>query len=176
MKIAIIGYSASGKSTFAKQLSNHYQIPKLHLDTVYFKANMEIQDKALTEKTIRQFMNQDDWIIDGTYRYLVNERFDACDQLFIFDFNRFTSFFGLIKRYQIHKHKQRDTMAVGNPEKLDKSFIKWILWDGRKKNSKELFKKLAQKHERKVTIFKSRKDVKKYLIKIQYQGSLDYTG
>lgn len=176
MKIAVIGYSASGKSTFAKQLSNHYQIPKLHLDTIYFKANMEIQDKSLTETMIRNFMNQDDWIIDGTYRYLVNERFDACDQLFIFDFNRISSFYGLLKRYHKHKHTQRDTMADGNPEKLDLSFIKWILWDGRKRNSKELFKNLANTYHHKVKIFKNRKDVKKYLLSIHYQGSLEYTG
>jgi adenylate kinase family enzyme len=176
VKIAVIGYSASGKSTFSKKLSNHYHIPKLHLDTVYFKANMEIQDKSMTENIIRTFMKQDNWLIDGTYRYLVNERFDVCDQLFIFDFNRFISFFGLIKRYQKYKHKQRDSMADGNPEKLDISFIKWILWDGRKRNSKLLFKSLAEKHHDKVIIFKSRKDVNKYLLKIGYQGSLDYTG
>lgn len=36
MKIAIIGYSASGKSTLAAYLSKHYQIPCLHLDKLRF--------------------------------------------------------------------------------------------------------------------------------------------
>jgi len=36
MKIAIIGYSGSGKSTLAVQLSNHYSIPKLHMDRLLF--------------------------------------------------------------------------------------------------------------------------------------------
>ena len=176
MKILIVGYSASGKSTFAKKLASHYHIPVLHLDTIYFKANMEIEDKSLTESTIRTFMKQPHWIIDGTYRYLVLERFEACDHLFIFDMNRFSSFFGLLKRYQMYKHTQRDTMAEGNPERLDVSFIKWILWDGRKKNSKELFQRLKDTYKDKVVVFKHIKDVKRYLLSIGYQGSLEYTG
>lgn len=174
MKISVIGYSASGKSTFSKKLAQHYNIPKLHLDTIYFRASMEIEDKLDTEQKIRTFMTQSDWIIDGTYRFLVPERYDMCDQLFIFDFNRFKSFFGLIRRYIKYRKKQRDTMALGNPERLDLSFIKWILWDGRKKNSKDLFKSIALKHKDKVVIFRNRKQVKKYLLQINFKGSLGY--
>ena len=36
MKIAILGYSGSGKSKTAKKLSTHYNIQVLHLDTVQF--------------------------------------------------------------------------------------------------------------------------------------------
>jgi adenylate kinase family enzyme len=174
VKISVIGYSASGKSTFSKKLAQHYNIPKLHIDTIYFKASMEIQDKLDTEHKIRTFMTQNDWIIDGTYRFLVQERYDVCDQLFIFDFNRFKSFSGLIRRYFKYRNKQRDTMAIGNPEKLDFSFIKWILWDGRKKNSKELFKSIALKYPHKVVVFKNRKQVRQYLRQIEFKGSLDY--
>lgn len=175
MKISVIGYSASGKSTFSKKLAQHYNIPTLHIDTIYFKASMEIQDKLDTEFKIRHFMTQSDWIVDGTYRFLVPERYDVCDQLFIFDFNRFKSFFGLLRRYMKHRNKQRDTMALGNLERLDPSFIKWILWDGRKKNSKELFKQIALKHKHKVVIFKNRKQVRRYLQRIEFKGDLSYT-
>jgi hypothetical protein len=65
-------------------------------------------------------------------------------------------------------------MALGNPERLDPSFIKWILWDGRKKNSKDLFKSIALKHKDKVVIFRNRKQVKKYLLQINFKGSLGY--
>jgi adenylate kinase family enzyme len=174
--ISIIGYSASGKSTFAKKLAAHYQIPVLHLDTIYFKANMEVEDRGLTEHKIRDFMRQKSWIIDGTYRYLALERFEKCDQLFIFNMNRLTSFIGLLRRYKRYKNTQRDTMADGNPERLDVSFIKWILWEGRLKNSKNLFKSLISTHQHKVVVFNNRRQVRKYLLNIGYKGSLDYTG
>ena len=35
MKIAIIGYSGSGKSTMAKRISERFGLPVLYLDTVH---------------------------------------------------------------------------------------------------------------------------------------------
>ena len=54
-------------------------------------------------------------------------------------------------------------MADGNPEKFDFGFVKWILWDGRKKDSKKLFRNIEKKYEDKVIVFKNRKEVNNYL-------------
>jgi adenylate kinase family enzyme len=89
MKIMVIGYSSSGKSTFSKRLSRCYNAPILHIDRIFFAPNWVERDKKLVEQEIRDFMNQDDWIIDGLYRKLATERFEIADQIFIFDFNRF---------------------------------------------------------------------------------------
>lgn len=163
MKIAVVGYSASGKSTFSKRLSEYYNIPVLHIDTIYFSKGMIVNDKKKSEQTIYDFMKQDQWIIDGTYRYLATERYDEAEQLFIFDFNRFKCFFGVMKRYIKYRNQQRDTMAVGNPEKIDFSFIKWILWDGRKKDSKLLMKSFRDKYQDKAIRFTNRRQVNNYL-------------
>lgn len=176
MKIAVVGYSASGKSTFSKKLSAHYNIPVLHIDTIYFNENMTINDRTVTEGRIFDMMKKDHWIIDGTYRYLAQNRLEQADHIFLFNFGRWTCFFGLIRRYFKYRKKQRDTMALGNPERIDLSFVKWILWDGRKKDTKQLFKYYIQTYQQKITIFKKRNDVKKYLQSIDYQGPLGYTG
>ncbi len=176
MKIAVIGYSASGKSTFSKKLSAHYNIPVLHIDTIYFDENMTINDRKVTEGRIFDMMKKDHWIIDGTYRYLAQNRLEQADHIFLFNFGRWTCFFGLLSRYFKYRKQQRDTMALGNPERIDPSFVKWILWDGRKKDTKQLFKYYTETYQQKITIFKKRNDVKKYLQSIDYQGPLGYTG
>ncbi len=176
MKIAVVGYSASGKSTFSKKLSAHYNIPVLHIDTIYFNENMTINDRTVTEGRIFDMMKKDHWIIDGTYRYLAQNRLEQADHIFLFNFGRWTCFFGLIRRYFKYRKKQRDTMALGNPERIDLSFVKWILWDGRKKDTKQLYKYYIETYQQKITIFKKRNDVKKYLQSIDYQGPLGYTG
>ncbi|MGB1097021.1 MAG: topology modulation protein [Acholeplasmataceae bacterium] len=176
MKIVVVGYSASGKSTFSKKLSAHYNIPVLHIDTIYFDENMTINDRKVTEGRIFDMMKKDHWIIDGTYRYLAQNRLEQADHIFLFNFGRWTCFFGLLRRYFKYRKKQRDTMALGNPERIDPSFVKWILWDGRKKDTKQLFKYYIETYQQKITIFKKRKDVKKYLQSIDYQGPLGYTG
>lgn len=45
MKIAILGYSGSGKSTQARQLANDYKMPVLFLDTVHFLPNWVEREK-----------------------------------------------------------------------------------------------------------------------------------
>lgn len=176
MKIAVVGYSASGKSTFSKKLSVHHNIPVLHIDTIYFNEGMTINDRHETEERIVKMMQQSSWIIDGTYRYLAQERLEHADHIFLFNMNRWTCFFGLLRRYFKYRKKQRDTMALGNPEKLDFSFIKWILWDGRKKDTRLLFRNYQDTYKDKVIVFRNRKDVKKYLLSIKFQGPLGYTG
>ncbi|TNF08943.1 MAG: topology modulation protein [Bacillota bacterium] len=174
MKILIIGYSGSGKSTFAKRLSEHYQIPRLHIDRIFFAPNWKERDKKIVESEIRDFIKQDDWIIDGTYRKLAVERYQMCDQLFIFNFNRFKCLYGAIYRRIKYHNQNRDTIAPGCKERLNFSFFMWILHTGRKKDSRQLMKRNMEEYKDKVVVFKSRRQINNYLRKIGYQGSLKY--
>jgi adenylate kinase family enzyme len=174
MKILVVGYSSSGKSTFAKRLSTVYQLPVLHIDTISFGPNWVEKESDVVEKEIRDFMKKDEWIIDGQYRNLATERFDIADQIFIFDFNRFKCLYGAIVR-RIKYHKQsRDSIADGCTERLNFSFIMWILFSGRRKDSKNLIKSYKKDYKDKVIVFKNRKQTKKYLRSIGYTGSFKY--
>ncbi len=174
MKIMVIGYSSSGKSTFSKRLSRSYNAPILHIDRIFFAPNWVERDKQLVEQEIREFMKQDDWVIDGLYRKLATERFDIADQIFIFDFNRFKCLYGaIVRRIKFH-NQNRDSIAEGCKERLNLSFIWWILFSGRKKNSKELFKLIQEKYQDKVIVFKNRRQTNHYLKSIGYQGSFNY--
>ncbi|MFP4187018.1 MAG: topology modulation protein [Acholeplasmataceae bacterium] len=168
MKIQIVGYSASGKSTFAKKLHEHYGFPLLHIDRVFFAPNWKKRDRAVVEQEVREFMEQDDWIIDGLYRYIAVERFRICDQLFIFDFNRFKCLFSAIARRIKYRKKQRDSIAEGCKERLTLSFLMWILFTGRKKNSRNLIKYFKEVYADKVIVFKNRRQIRAYLKKIGY--------
>lgn len=93
MKIAIIGFSGSGKSTIAKKISAKYHYPILHLDTIHFTSDWqkrEIKEAQLMEK---QFRQQKNWIIEGNYQRLDNEdRFAEADQILFFKFQSFSLF------------------------------------------------------------------------------------
>lgn len=166
MKIQIIGYSASGKSTFAKQLNEHYGFSLLHIDRIFFAPNWERRERDVVEQEIREFIKQDDWIIDGLYRYIAVERFLVCDQMFIFDFNRFKCLFSAIGRRIKYHNRQRDSIAEGCKERLNLSFLMWILFNGRKKNSRNLIKYFKNVYKDKVIVFKNRRQIRAYLEKI----------
>ena len=170
MKIQITGYSSSGKSTFAKKIANHHNLPLLHIDTIYFKENWQKRDKYEILHQLQDFIKQDAWVIDGQYRYLVPERYVLADTIFIFNFNGFKCLLGAIIRRIKFRKKQRESIAQGCKERLTLSFIKWILWDGRKKDSRRLIRSLIDTYPKKTIVFKNRRQVNQYLKSIEYKG------
>lgn len=134
MKIAIIGYSGSGKSTLAKKLSEIYNCPLLYLDTIQFEANWKIRDIDEGRLMVGEFLKNDSWIIDGNYReFLQEKRLQDADKIIFMNFPRRICFPQAFKRYLNYKNKTRESMADGCNEKFDLEFIKWLLFEGRKK-------------------------------------------
>ena len=46
MKVAVVGYAGSGKSTFARRLGDALCIPVQHLDQVFYTSNWQERDKG----------------------------------------------------------------------------------------------------------------------------------
>jgi len=174
MRILVIGYSSSGKSTFAKRLAKIYQIPILHIDKIAFAPNWTERPSDVVAQEIKSFMAKKAWIIDGQYRKLVPERFDHSDQIFIFNYNRFKCLYGAIVRRIKYHNQNRDSIADGCRERLNLSFVWWILFSGRKKDSKDLIKSYIETYPQKVKVFKSRRQTDHYLRSIGYKGQLKY--
>jgi adenylate kinase family enzyme len=165
MKICVIGYSASGKSTFSQKIQSIYALPLLHIDTIFFKDGWQSREESLVHQEINDFINQDHWIMDGNYQRFASQRFEMADQIYIFDFNRFKCFYGaILRRIKYHK-KQRSSAASGCFEKLDFEFIIWLLYKGRKKN-KQFIDGVKINYPEKVNVFKKRSQVNNHLNKI----------
>ena len=164
MKIAIIGYSGSGKSTLAKRLGEYYSCEVLHLDRIHFSSDWtERADEAMLAD-LKSFLEKESWVIDGNYnRMLYQERMKSSDCILFLNFNRFTCLFRAFKRYQTYKGKVRPDMADGCREKLDWEFIRWILFDSRKKKRKDSYKKLQIEYCDKMRIFKNQRQLDRFL-------------
>lgn len=167
MKIQVCGYSASGKSTFSKELAKYYNTKVLHLDTIHFGPNWKIIPDCEMAIKIDEFLKENDsWVIDGNYKNASPNRFEECDLLFYFDFNRFTCMYNAYKRYKKYKNTTRDDMAEGCDEILDWAFISWILFRSRTKRRKNYFKNLSKIYKDKFIVFKNHKEVDKFLEKL----------
>lgn len=166
MKIQICGFSASGKSTFSKILAKHYNAPVLHLDTIHFGPNWQIIPDDVMDGKIKEFLINDSWVIDGNYKNAAPIRFEECDLLFYFDFNRFTCIRNAYRRYRKYRHTTRDDMAKGCSETLDLEFINWILFRSRTHKRKQYFKNLQKKYSHKCIVFHNHKQVDEYVNKV----------
>lgn len=165
MKIAIIGYSGSGKSTLAQSLSQHYKIPLLHLDTLQFSEGWQVRPAEEFHADLSDFLQQNSsWVIDGNYsQQLFEERMEQADQIIFLNFPRWKSLLRAWRRYRTYKGKTRESMAADCPEKFDWEFIRWILWDGRKKSAKDRYAKVCQTYSDKVTVLSSQKEINHFL-------------
>lgn len=166
MKIAIIGYSGSGKSTFSRQLAKHYNIPILFLDTVNFLPNWVMRDRDVGRLIVWDFMQNDSWVIDGNYRdFYQRERLEQADKIIFLNFPRRICMYRALKRYFKNKNTTREDMAKGCIEKMDLEFIWWILHKGRTKEKCNHYKKIEEEFKDKIVVLKNPKEVNLFLQK-----------
>ena len=163
MKIAIIGYSGSGKSTLARKLAEEYNLPVLHFDRVQFRPNWEIRPQASKEIMTKTFLDlHKDWVIDGNYSGLSFERrMEEADVIVMLLFNKASCLYRVTRRYLTHKNSSRPDMADGCNEKLDWEFVKWILKDGRTKESKARYQGVINRYPNKTIVVKNQRQLNK---------------
>lgn len=164
MKIAVLGYSGAGKSTFAKLLSEHYGIPVLYLDTVNHLPKWEIRPREESCAIVGKFMDENEsWVIDGDYSKIEQDRrLTEADRIFELLLPRLVSLKSAWKRYRSHRGKSRESMTEGCEEKFDVWFFFWILFGGRTKKRKTRYRNIALKYPEKTIVFRTREEVNRY--------------
>lgn len=165
MRIAIIGYSGSGKSTLAKKLGGYYRAEILHLDSVHWLPGWQERPLSEEQKIVNGFMDRNaSWVIEGNYRKVAFERrLKEADLIIFMNFPRRICFFRAWKRYFTYRGKTREDMGEGCPEKMDWTFIRWILHDGRSKRHREAFRKVQEDYREKVVVIRNPRELKNFL-------------
>lgn len=164
MKIAIIGYSGSGKSTLAKQCSNLLNIPCCHYDKIQFIENWKERSQEDKEILVEESLNQKSWIIDGNYfSFQLDRRLEDADKIVYMNYPRRICLIRAFNRYFQNRGKSRDSITEGCIEKIDIEFIMWILFNGRNKKIRNLYKNIQKKYHHKFIECKNDNDTKKFL-------------
>ena len=164
MKITIIGYSGSCKSTLAKHLAAKHGTDVLYLDTVHWLPGWNERSREEKEKIVEDFLNaHDSWVIDGNYSKLFHDRrMDEADQIIFMAFNRFACLYRAYKRHKAYKGRSRESITEGCDEKMDLEFIKWILHGGRSKKAKARYTGVIEKFGDKVTVIKNQRQLERF--------------
>ena len=110
-KIAIVGAPGTGKTTLANNLSEIYKIPATHIDGIHHLENWEIRDKEERDKIILEIASRDEWIIDGTYKSTLRDRFERADLIIWLDFSTLAQLKGVLGRYLKNKGKEKSRSA-----------------------------------------------------------------
>lgn len=105
-RIHIIGSTGSGKTTLAKALSNHFNIPHHELDNVVWK-RFDTGDIKRTEHErddyLSSIITNEKWIIEGVHHKWVSPSFERADLILFLDTNISIRRVRIIKRFLMQK-------------------------------------------------------------------------
>ena len=156
-KIVIIGCPGSGKSTFAKLLSDLTSLPLFHLDMLYWNKDKTIVDKQVFLNNLNDMLNLDEWIIDGNYLSTMELRISKCDTIIFLDYPLEICLDGIKNRIG----KPRSDMPWVEKD-VDSDFVKYV--ERYNIDIKPQVFNILRKYAYKDTyIFKNRSDLSNFL-------------
>jgi adenylate kinase family enzyme len=128
-RVLVMGSSGSGKSTFARRLSEMTGIPFVSLDGLYWKPGWVPSDNAEFGQRVADVARQPQWVIDGNYTSsgAGELRREASDTVIWFDLPRRSCMLGIMRRIA----------GSYGPEKVDFEFFRYV-WTYRRQQRPKL--------------------------------------
>ena len=157
-KAIVIGCPGSGKTTFAEKLSNVTCLPLYYLDAIWHKPDRTHISREDFDTRIAEIFELERWIIDGNYSRTLEQRIAACDTVFLFDLPTEVCLQGGVERLG----KGRYDIPWIDTE-LDPRLKCEIQEFGSEKLTRIYELLAAYGENKKIVIFKSRKDADDYL-------------
>ena len=160
-RIVIVGISASGKSTFAKQLAQKISIPVTFMDTIMWKPGWVYVGDAEVVKKLEVLCGDPAWIIEGyipkAARTFV---FEKADTIVYLDYAPMVASWRYIKRWWQHRRHSRPELE-GSPEKFSFKFLR-LVWN--KGEAVSLNKFLSEvKDQKKIVTLCSLRETQRFL-------------
>ena len=159
-RISIIGGSGNGKTTLANNLGEVLKLPVYHLDGMNYSENWEEINKEKRDKIILEKVNEDEWVIDGTYNSTLKQRLEKSDLVIYLDYSSFAQIKGILGRF-IKNHDKEKPEIPGCKEKMSLEFFFWV-WNWRKNKRDKVIETIRQIDKNRVLIFKKRKHLNKW--------------
>jgi adenylate kinase family enzyme len=129
-RVAVVGVTGSGKTTFAAALAAALDLVHIELDALHWEPNWVMADTAVFRDRVQRAVSADRWVADGNYtrvRDLVWERIDTVVWL---DYS-FPVAFGRLLRRTFGRIRSGEELWAGNRERWRDHFVSrdsLLLW------------------------------------------------
>jgi adenylate kinase family enzyme len=124
-RVAVVGCSGAGKSTFARELGRRTDTPVIHLDRYYWHPGWVDTPRDDWRIVQRELVSaRDRWIADGNYAGTLDERLVRADTVIVLALPRWRCL--TRATWRIARHHGQAIQAEGCPERFDLKFLQWI--------------------------------------------------
>ena len=157
-KVIVIGCPGSGKTTFAEKLSEASGLPLYYLDAIWHKPDRTHISRDDFDKRLHEILSEEKWIIDGNYSRTIELRLSACDTVFLFDLPTELCIQGATERLGKGRYDMPWIATELDPE-FENEIIEF------RDNKLPKIYNITEKHchNKKIIIFKSRKDADDFI-------------
>ena len=123
-RIAVVGPSGAGKTTFSRRLGERLGLPVVHLDRHHWKPGWTEPTREEWVALQAELLTGDAWIVDGNFGGTFDLRFARADTVIVLTLPPLRCVAGVLRRWATHFG--RDVQATGCPEHVDLGFLRWI--------------------------------------------------
>lgn len=156
-RILVLGCAGSGKSTFARRLHDYTELPLIHLDNVWWRADRTHITEEEFDRKLESFLHSEKWIIDGDYSRTYEVRVRSCDTVIFLDYSEKECMEGITGRIGKARSDIPWTEVQLDPELVE------LVHKYQKENKPVLFSLLEKYPDKKVFVFKTRSQADEWL-------------
>jgi len=123
-RILVLGPCGSGKTCLARELSNILELPAVHLDANFWRPGWIGTPQSEWRRKVSVLIEQDCWIMDGTYESTLDLRIPAAQAIIMVDCPRWYSLWAVVHRSLSYRNKPRPDAPPGQP--IDLAYLRYI--------------------------------------------------
>ncbi|MGB8344932.1 MAG: hypothetical protein WCD86_08610 [Ktedonobacteraceae bacterium] len=168
-KIAIIGSPGAGKTTLALQLGKILETPAFHLERYFWLPGWKEKPGDVRIKILEELIQQEQWIIEGTYLRSSEPRLQAADTIIFLDISTWLCLKRIFYRRFKDRRRPRPDLPDGCSGNLNLKRILKVL-SFRVRHRRALNRKLHNYKSKQVIRLHSGKEVENFLTRLQ-QGT-----
>ncbi len=123
-RILLLGPCGSGKTTLARQLAQLLELEPIHLDAEFWKPGWQPTPTPQWRNTVRELVQRDAWIMDGTYEGTLDLRIPAAQAAIVLDRPRWACLWNVLHRKRTLDDQNRPDAPPGQP--IDRAYLRYI--------------------------------------------------
>jgi adenylate kinase family enzyme len=165
-RIAVVGAIGVGKSVLAQRLGLLLGLPVYDFDAIYWRRDRERLPEAEWESLLRKILGQGRWILDGFPLSVTREPIEHANTVLFLDLPRRTSTVSVIRRRLTRMSYRRHGTSAESRRMFNALLFRWI-WAYPKDYRPELLAALSTTRAQHVLVFRSRRQVRRFLASVE---------